>query len=689
MNLSEYKEAFLAEARENLVNLSRSLLVLEKNPDELESVKEIFRAAHTLKGMSATMGYEPMARLTHEMESALEPIRLGRKRLVTSLVDVLFSCLDQLESWVRELSQADRLDPAPLIDLLARLQSTDTVTRGGNSSDPRDLLNDSKVVGDLDGEANSRFNEGEQEVLAQARTGGFSVFRVAVEIDPACAFKEVRAFMVLRNINQLGEVVRSEPSPEDIEAGRFGKGFQLVVVTEKTDKEIEKALNGISEIHSVVVAPYHEVPLLPESSANQHNEPKPSSVPMSPKPYKDEKLKVAPTVRVHTSKLDRLMALVQELVIAKIRFEQTVVASKLDELQEPLSHLHFISSELQNVITEVRLVPVQVIFERFPRMVRDLSKDLGKEVELILEGGDIELDRTIVDEMSEPLVHLLRNAVDHGIESPEEREQKGKSRVGTLRLTAKRDRSHVLVTLSDDGKGIDPYLVREKAVQRGLLSADDAERLTDDEALRFISTPGFSTRSETTSVSGRGVGVDVAKTKVESLGGTFRIQSEKGKGTTFHIRFPLTLAIVRALLVKVADEVFAVPVSYVVETVDVGPDARRLVQQQETLLLREEVIPLYHLRELLELPPAPPRDPAAEISVIIAEVSESRVALQVDEIIGQSEIALKSLDRFLKNLRGYAGVTILGDGRIALILDLLGLLEDLRRHRYHVGGVHA
>jgi two-component system chemotaxis sensor kinase CheA len=316
-------------------------------------------------------------------------------------------------------------------------------------------------------------------------------------------------------------------------------------------------------------------------------------------------------------------------------------------------------------------------------MVRDLAKNLGKEVELVLEGGDIELDRTIVDEMSEPLVHLLRNAVDHGIELPEDREKKGKSRVGTLRLSAKRDRSHVLVTLSDDGKGIDPALVRERAVQKGILNAEEADQLTDDEALRFISTPGFSTKTEATAVSGRGVGVDVAKTRVESLGGSFRIHSEKGRGTTFFIRFPLTLAIVKALLVRVADEVFAVPVSYVVETVDIGQENLRLVQQQETLMLRDEVIPLYHLRELLELPSAPPREPGVDISVIIAEVSESRVGLQVDEILGQSEIALKSLDKFLKGVRGYAGVTILGDGNIALILDLLALLEDLRRRRYH------
>jgi two-component system chemotaxis sensor kinase CheA len=683
MNPSEYKEVFLAEARENLANLNRSLLVLEKNPAENESIKEIFRAAHTLKGMSATMGYEPMARLTHEMESALDPIRLGRRPLTSSLVDTLFACLDQLETWVKELGSSDRLDNAPLASLLSRLQSSGSAaietalvtptpppTPGRNEpvTAPPPLL----------------LSEGEREVLSQARSGGFSAFQVTVEFHPDCAFKEVRAFMVLRNINENGEVLRSDPSPEDIEAGRFGKGFRLVVVTDKTASDLESSLRGISEVTLAEVVPY-QAPAMDSSKVISPRlvEP-PSAVPPVPSsaPTKDERLRVAPTVRVHTSKLDRLMALVQELVIAKIRFEQTAIATQSEELQEPLTQLHYISSELQNVITEVRLVPVQVIFERFPRMVRDLSKSLGKEVELVLEGGGIELDRTIVDEMSEPLVHLLRNAVDHGIEAPEEREKKGKPRVGVLRLTAKRDRSHVLVTLSDDGRGIDPALIREKAIQKGMLRAEEADRLTDEEALRFISTPGFSTRVETTSVSGRGVGVDVAKTRVESLGGSFRIQSERGHGSTFLIRFPLTLAIVKALLVKVADEIFAVPVSYVVETVDVGPESRRLVQQQETLLLREEVIPLYHLRELLELPPPPKVEAGAEIPVIIAEVSDSRVALQVDEILGQSEIALKSLDRFMKGVKGYAGVTILGDGRIALILDLLALLEDLRRHRY-------
>ncbi len=690
MNPAEYKEAFLAEAREHLSNLNRSLLTLEKTPTDSDSIKEIFRAAHTLKGMSATMGYEPMARLSHEMESALDPVRSGRRPLSAPLVDVLFACLDQMESWTKSLATTDQLEAGPLQDLQGRLVAAavgSTAPSGAKLSPETPPVSTGAAPAPNDAKAFSpsfQFDPKERDVLSQARSSGFNVLQVEVELDPACAFKEVRAFMVLRNVNALGEILRSQPSPEDIEAGRYGRGFHLVVVTDRPPSEFEKSLGGISEVAAIRVEPYRE-PAPPPAGSRPPESPSPARGPSQGSGHSPgDRPSVAPTVRVHTSKLDRLMALVQELVIAKIRFEQSAQARGLQDLQEPLSQLHYISGELQNVITEVRLVPVRVIFDRFPRMVRDLAKELGKEVELAIDGGDIELDRTIVDEMSDPLVHLLRNAVDHGIENVDERIRAGKHRAGTLRLSARRERAHVLVTLEDDGRGIDPVAIREKAAQRGLISSEEAERMTDEEALRLIAMPGFSMKTETTRVSGRGVGVDVAKTKVESLGGSLRIQSEKGHGSTFTLKFPLTLAIVKALLVRVAGEVFAVPVTYVVETVDVEPQNKRLVQQQETLLLRDEVIPLYHLRELLEFSGSLPEiAPGGEIPVIIAEVGDARVGLQVDEILGQSEIALKSLDRFLRNLRGYAGVTILGDGRIALILDLAALLDDLRKRRFH------
>jgi len=397
----------------------------------------------------------------------------------------------------------------------------------------------------------------------------------------------------------------------------------------------------------------------------------------------DERSFILPTIRVHTSKLDKLMALVQELVISKIRFEQVANTKALKELSDPLSQLHHITDELQDEITKVRLMPVKQIFDRFPRMVRDLARNLNKQVDLEMDGAEVELDRTVLEEMSEPLVHLLRNAVDHGIEEPEARAREGKESYGTIRLQARRERSHVVISITDDGRGIDPELVKQKAVAKGLVGADEAAKLTEEEAVRLITLPGFSTVENATEISGRGVGVDVAKTKVEAVGGVFRIQSKKGQGTTFILRFPLTLAIIKALLVRCNEEVFAIPVVNIVETVDVEPNEKRMIQQQEAILLREDVIPLYALQELLELPPSiKPPDASGLETVLIAEVGDARVAIRVDEVIGQQEIAIKALDRLLKGIRGFSGATILGNGKIALILDVNSLVEDLKDKRF-------
>lgn len=378
------------------------------------------------------------------------------------------------------------------------------------------------------------------------------------------------------------------------------------------------------------------------------------------------------------------MALVQELVISKIRFEMVANNGEVKELREPLAQLHHITDELQDEIMKVRLIPVKQVFDRFPRMVRDLAKSLGKQVNLEMEGAEVELDRTVIDEIGEPLVHLLRNAVDHGVEDPEERARDGKDPFGTIRLQAKRERSSVILSVTDDGQGIDPDKVRQHAVSKELLTAEEAGKLTDEEAVRLIGLPGFSLAKRATEISGRGVGVDAAKTKVESMGGNFRIQSRKGVGTTFFLRFPLTLAIIKALLVKVGGETFALPVTSVLETLEIHPSEKRHLQLQETLLLRDEVLPLYHLGELLEVEDSAPGQPQELETVVVVEVGESRVGLLVDSIVGQNEIAIKPLDRFLKKIRGFAGATVLGDGRIALVLDVNSLIEDLRERRYRI-----
>ncbi len=672
MNNNEYKDIFLNEAREYLSNLNNSLVVLEKDPSHLESIREIFRAAHTLKGMSATMGYNPMTHLTHQMEAVLEPIRSGEKKLTSGLVDCLFACLDRLEKWVKTLDQQETIDGGDIQEMIGRLQDA---AHDQTASSIPSLTVPSPVM------VSFRLTDAEKEIYSQARMNGFSIFKVTVELQPECVFKEVRSFMVLKNINELGEIIKSFPPGEDITGGKFDREFTVLLITEHKSDEIRTAIMEISEIQETKVTSYE----LEEGNVDTPRTSKEENSKNSPDLMTaGEKTFMVPTIRVHTSKLDKLMVLVQELVISKTRFEQVAFNKDLKELQEPLSQLNFITDELQDEIMKVRLIPVKQIFDRFPRMVRDLAKSLNKQVNLEMEGVDVELDRTVIEEMGEPLVHLLRNAIDHGIENAIERVQEGKTPAGTIRLQAKRERSFVVISVSDDGKGIDPEVVRKASVEKGLISADDVSKMTDEEAIRLIAMPGFSTIKKVTEVSGRGVGVDVAKTKVESLGGNFRIFSRKGQGTTFILRFPLTLAIIKALLVKSSEEVFAIPVANIVETIDMFPEEERILQQQETLILREEVIPLYRLQELLELEEKPVTiDSKVLESVIIVEVGDSRVGIKVDQILGQQEIAIKSLDKMLKGIRGFSGATIQGNGRIALILDVNSLIEDLKGRRYY------
>ncbi|HUO57585.1 MAG TPA: chemotaxis protein CheA [bacterium] len=677
---------FLAEAREYLSTLNNALVTLEREPSNTEAVHEIFRAAHTLKGMSATMGYEPMANLTHQMETVMEPIRSGAKGLYPGLVDALFICLDQLEKWVQILSSKDSLEEGDLAATLATLQEASKTLRNVSGEAPAGET-------PLSRKESLAFSSSEKEVVAQARMNGFSVFKITVTLEDQCVFKAVRAFMILKELNGLGEIVKSHPEPAEIEKGRFERSLILIVVTDMPAERIQTALAGIGEVQTVNIQDFREEEETAADESGVENgeqgpaPDRPGSVPLASGVDKaaihEEKPFILPTVRVHTTKLDKLMALVQELVISKIRFEQVAISKSVTELSDPLSQLNHITDELQDEIMKVRLMPVKQIFERFPRMVRDLAKTLDKRVNLEMEGAEVELDRTIIEEMSEPLVHLLRNAIDHGIEVPDIRVREGKDPYGTIRLQAKRERSYVVISVVDDGRGIDPDLVRQKAVRKGLATPEDVARLTDDEVVRLITLPGFSTVENATEISGRGVGVDVAKTKVEALGGSFRIQSRKGLGTTFILRFPLTLAIIKALLVKSCGETFAIPVVNITETVEINPGDKKLIQQQETFVLREEVIPLYHLSELLELDPALSVPSGEDFeSVLITEVGDSHVGLLVDEVIGQQEIAIKSLDKLLKGIRGFSGATILGSGKIALILDVNGLVEDLKDRRF-------
>jgi two-component system, chemotaxis family, sensor kinase CheA len=679
VNIGDYKDVFLTEAREYLSALNNSLVLLEKNQAQTEAIHDIFRAAHSLKGMAATMGYDPMVQLTHQMETILEPIRSGIENLSAKMVDVLFICLDQLEKWVEVLMTQDFIEEESLQSVLQLLRSVKQTQSNLKSNVIETFVPIPEIP--------FIFSEAENEILSQAKVSGFHIFKVIVQLIPDCVFKEVRAFMILKNINVVGEIIKSNPEPEKIEKGQFADHFTIVVVTDCELEKMKELLLSVSEVVDVKINDFE-----PKDSSSVFMDRDDSEMNLKTASLSspgqgvaaEERKIIFPTIRVHTSKLDKLMALVQELVISKIRFEQLAASETLKEISEPLSQLNHITDELQDEIMKVRLMPVKQIFERFPRMIRDLAKKMNKQIDLEMDGAEVELDRTVLEEMSEPLVHLLRNAVDHGIETPDVRTNEGKETYGTIRLQAKRERSYVVISISDDGRGIDPDIIRQKSIEKGLASSADVAKLTDEEVIRLIALPGFSTVENPTEISGRGVGVDVAKTKVETLGGSFRILSKKGQGTTFVLKFPLTLAIIKALLVRCNQEIFAIPVVNIIETLDVFPAEKKLIQQQETIILRGDVIPLYPLQELLDLPIPLINAVTGLETVLVVEVGESRVGLRVDEVIGQQEIAIKSLDRILKGIRGFSGATILGNGKISLILDVNSLIEDLKDVRFQV-----
>jgi two-component system chemotaxis sensor kinase CheA len=516
---------------------------------------------------------------------------------------------------------------------------------------------------------------------------GARVFHLKVRIDPKCAFKGVRAFLVLKNLEKAGGVLHSVPGAKDLEEGKFDFVFDAWVESELSEEELKAACMKVMEIvdaevaklpmpaapaaapAAVAAAPSALAASMPVAqAAAAPAAPAAAAAPASPPSAAKQ------TVRVNVERLDRIMNMVGELVTSKIRLGQIAKQRQNKELSDALVQVEHIVNELQGEAMAARMVPMEQVYSRFPRMIRDLSRDLNKEVELVLEGSDIEMDRTILEEVTDPLIHLLRNAMDHGLESSQERKELGKPPTGLLRLEARREKNMVVLTVEDDGSGIRTDKVRSAAVRRGLLSQEQARALTEDEAINLISLPGFSTADTVTSVSGRGVGVDAVRTKVEALGGSLRIESQPGKGSRFRVRLPMTLAIIQALMVRVGKEEYAAPVSNVVEALELSASELRSIHGQEVVMLREEVLPVFRLHRLLEVPDVPSQLPPL-FSVLVVEAGERRAGLLVDEVIGQLEIAIKSLGRFIKGIRGFGGVTILGDGRICLILDFSSLLE--------------
>lgn len=654
MDYKEYLPIFLDESRENLVRLNKLLLKLEKTPENKELLNEIFRIAHTIKGMSATMGYNDMATLTHRMENILDDLRKGKVKADRSIIDLLFFSFDALDKTL-ELISTSGTDESPIIkEAIERFNKRDIATET--------ISTEGEKTTDIS------LNQYDMVVIGEATEKGYDTYKVYVKLKEGTVLKSVRAYMVFKTLEEKGEIISSNPSVTDLENENFGLDFTLVVVTKSTAEDIKKNILNIAEIDNVEVTPITmKRETVPQVTVQKEEEikktPEKPQEKITEKPQEKQDVrglsKMGQTIRIDVERLDELMNLVGELVIQRTRLAQ------IKELGNTTDELARITNELQNLVMKVRMVPIEQVFNRFPRMVRDLSLELNKKVRLEIYGAETELDKTVVDAMGDPLMHLLRNAIDHGIEPPEERIKLGKPEEGLVKLSAYHEGNNIYIEVEDDGSGINIEKVRKRAIERGIITEDSANRMTEEDLYNLLFLPGFSTSEKATDVSGRGVGMDVVKKRVEELNGSVRLESKPGKGTRVIIRLPLTLAIIQSLLVKTSDEIYAIPLSNIEEIVKLSETEIETIKGREILYSRGRVIPLYRLSQVLGLK----RINKCNFAVII-RTGGKQLAIAVDELIGEEEIVIKSIDRMVNLNRNFVGATILGNGKVALILDV-------------------
>jgi two-component system chemotaxis sensor kinase CheA len=682
VDTSEYLGLFLDESRESLQSLNASLLDLERDPSDPEPLTVIFRVAHSLKGMSATMGFDAMARLTHRMEEVLAAMRDDGAAVTPAVTDALFACLDTLQEMVDRVADGDGGE----VDAGAVLARLDGIAAGSALAEVAATL--------APAPAEAALSEYDRMVVADAHERGLAVLRVDVTFEETCRLAAVRAFMVVQELEAIGDLITSEPPADRIEAGDVEGGVTLwIAAGDDADAEAVRArVLGVSEIASAEVSAVSPaaaaavaVAAEAEASAAVAAAPPDGGVRAADREGRERAAaehrapgKVA-TVRVGTDRLDALMNLMGEMVIQRTRLAQLSAEHDLGDLRGAVEDMTRVTNDLQSLIMQVRMMPVEAVFMRFPRMVRDLANTLGKRLDLQVSGEDTELDRTVIDGLGDPLVHMLRNAVDHGLESPEERVAAGKDPVGTIRLSARHAGNSVVIEVRDDGRGMDPEALRASVVRKGLMDRAAAAALSDQEALGLVFLPGFSTAVQTTDVSGRGVGMDAVRTAIGDLNGEVAIDSAVGRGSVFTIRLPLTLAIIQALLVSAgADlrggpQVWAVPLEAIEETVIVDPADTRPVGGRPCMVLRDTVVPLVWLRDCLSLEGGDRDAGAGPIEVVVVRSGEGRMGLVVDGLAGKQDVVIKHLPGFLGDVPGVAGATILGDGSVALIVDVAAL----------------
>ena len=709
METNQYMDMFLDESHEHLQSLNDGLLGLEDNAEDLSILNEIFRNAHTLKGMSATMGYNKIAELTHEMEDVLDMLRKEQLAVTGDIIDTLFKCIDSLEQMINNIANGDPEDLIDVSDLVAKLsailrgEGAPVASSEAPAPEPAVQAPAAATPVEVSSDLPVTLTDTEKNLISTAEKSGMHGIYLKVTLSESCLLKSARSYMVMNALEEVGgEVIRTIPPAEELEQEAFDRSFEVILVTASEEEAISNAVMGVSEIENAetqVIKIGGGSASAPVEMTAPVVEQKPASTAAAtaPAPAKSSVPATAPTkpaaggggnapanaaaqkkshagqsVRVDIEKLDTLMNLMGELVINKVRLEQIGQTHRLSELTETLEQMDRVTTDLQNIVMKVRMVPVSQVFNRFPRMVRDVTKELNKEINLTIEGEDTELDRTVIDEIGDPIMHLLRNSLDHGIEMPDEREAKGKPRVGEVGLIARHEGNNVVIMVTDDGKGIDANVIRRKAVEKGLFTQEEVDSMEDADAVRIVFLPGFSTAEKISDISGRGVGMDVVKSKIESLSGQVDVETHVNEGSIFKIKLPLTLAIIQAMLVQVQNEMYAIPLASIDSTLSVQPTDIRTVQNNEVIVLRGEIIPIIRMEETLMVPHV--KD-THELFVVVVHAGDSKAGIVVDKLIGQQEIVIKTLGNLFMGLKMFSGATVLGDGRVALILDVATMLN--------------
>ena len=699
MDVSQYLEIFIDESEEHLQTLSDCIMVLEKEPDNKDTINEVFRAAHSLKGMAGTMGFKRMQHLTQDMENVFQEVRSDHIKVTSGMIDLLFKCLDALEGYVDNIkstsdegTEDNEVIIKELNDFIAKTEGAEE-TGNTETSEAKEAAPESTQE-EKAGQEKIELTNDEKKAIREAESNGQHIYVMTVHIQKDCLLKAARAFLVFKAVEDFGQILVYRPSSQDIEDEKFEFEFSFFLASEESEDKIVAVAKAVSEIEKVDAEEIHLDEYVKEAEAQEEQQAKEATAEQKEAPAEAPKAaeKKAPaanakkqtnakpvtgrTVRVDIEKLDALMNQVSELIIAKNSLV-SISSNESGEYQnqsfhEQIEYLERITTNLHESVMKVRMVPIESVVNKFPRMIRDLSRKLGKKMELYMTGEDTELDRTVVDQIGDPLQHLLRNSADHGLEDNATRVERGKPEVGSIFLKAFQEGNNVIIEVGDDGNGIDVAAVRDKAVERGVITAEQAENMSQKEIINILFLPSFSMAKKITDISGRGVGLDVVKSNIEALGGDVEVRTQLGEGTTFIVRLPLTLAIIQALMVEIRDEKYAIALGSISNIESIPVNEIKYVQAQEVIHLRGAVIPLIRLDQVLDMEEK--QEEPENLTVVIVKKGDSLAGLVVDNLIGQQEIVIKSLGKYINNNKIISGATILGDGEVALILDVNTLM---------------